>query len=63
VSGLPYRTGYYQDSKKHHIISKERPCGDECIRKKCTKKPGCMSLITADEVFDVTMEVMNNLSI
>jgi ADP-heptose:LPS heptosyltransferase len=63
VSGLPYRTGYCQDFKKHHIISKERPCGDDCIRKKCTKKPGCMSLITADEVFDVTMEVMNNLSI
>ncbi|MBL0716454.1 MAG: glycosyltransferase family 9 protein [Desulfosarcina sp.] len=63
VAALPHRTGYYQDFKKHRIISKERPCGDECIRKKCTKKPGCMSLITVDEVFDVTMEVINKLSI
>ena len=63
VAALPHRTGFYQDFKKHRIISKERPCGDECIRKKCTKKPGCMSLITVDEVFDVTMEVMNKVSI
>jgi len=63
VAALPHRTGFYQDFKKHRIISKERPCGDECVRKKCTKKPGCMSLITVDEVFDGTMEVMNKLSI
>ena len=60
VAALPHRTGYYQDFKKHRIIAKERPCGDECVRKKCTKKPGCMSLITVDEVFDVTMEVMES---
>ncbi len=63
VSTIPHKTGYYQDFQKHRIIAKERPCGDECVRKKCTKKPGCMSLITVNEVFDVTMEVMNKLSL
>ena len=63
VSTIPHKTGCYQDFQKHRIIAKERPCGDECVKKKCTKKPGCMSLITVNEVFDVTMEVIENVLI
>lgn len=55
------RIGPFQDPEKHRIIAREKPCKDECIGKKCKKKPVCMNLITVDEVFDGTMEVMNKV--
>ncbi|MEJ2200295.1 MAG: glycosyltransferase family 9 protein [Desulfuromonadaceae bacterium] len=51
-------TGPYQDLESHRVISKPRPCGDDCVRKKCTKTPPCMTLITVDEVYQAVMETL-----
>ena len=51
------RIGPFQDLEKHRVIAREKPCKDECIGKKCKKKPVCMDLITVDEVFDAAMDL------
>ena len=51
-------TGPYQDLDIHRVVSKPRPCGDDCVRKKCTKTPPCMTLITVDEVYQAVIDTL-----
>ena len=55
----PATIGPYQDLDIHRVISRPRPCGDECVTKRCTWKPSCMALIPVDEVYETTREVMS----
>ena len=58
VPSESHRIGPYQDLEKHRIITKKRPCVDDCIGKKCKKTPACMNLISPNEVFDAVMDVL-----
>ena len=58
----PHGTGPFQDLEKHHIIFKKRPCGDDCVGKKCTLSISCMDLIKVDEVFDATLALLSRTS-
>ncbi len=48
-------TGPLQDREIHHVVSRLRPCGDQCVTKKCAMTPACMSLLPVDEVLEATL--------
>lgn len=48
----PISSGPYQDLDRHFVISKPRPCGKNCVHKKCPLKPSCMTLISVEEVYE-----------
>lgn len=47
--------GPIQDNEIHSVVSRPRPCGDQCVTKKCTETPSCMSLLPVNEVLDATL--------
>lgn len=47
--------GPIQDREIHRVISRPRPCGDNCVTKKCAMDPACMSLLPVDEVLKATL--------
>lgn len=55
----PHGTGPFQDLEKHHVISRKRPCGENCVGKKCTLSIPCMDLIKVDEVFDAALALLS----
>ncbi|OKY75621.1 MAG: hypothetical protein BM485_07815 [Desulfobulbaceae bacterium DB1] len=48
--------GPIQDNEIHHVISRPRPCGNDCVTKKCSVNPSCMSLLPVDEVLDAVLQ-------
>ncbi len=50
VPSTVHHTGPYQDTERHVVIQKPRPCSP-CLQKYC-KKPHCMNIIKVEEVFD-----------
>ncbi|MBI5559327.1 MAG: glycosyltransferase family 9 protein [Deltaproteobacteria bacterium] len=54
----PLGIGPIQDMEIHQVISRPRPCGEECVTKKCRREPSCMSLLGVDEVLAATLRVL-----
>lgn len=51
-------TGPVQDLDRHRVIIRKKPC-TPCTEKYC-RDPFCMGLITVDEVFKATLELLNS---
>ncbi len=54
----PHSSGPYQDHERHIVISKPKPCGTNCVHKKCPHKPSCMTQISVDEVYRRAFEML-----
>ena len=52
----PSGVGPAQDLRLHRVIYKDKPC-NPCVTKKC-RRPFCMDLIQADEVFRAAKEIL-----